>query len=125
METVQKFIQELMVIDITYAQDTTSMNKVPLCPFILAHLQPSNCIIPHMPLYLPSSPTYVFYLLYVLKETIPASQTTEYTAVFSMVFTGHLSRHPSLVGSRASIQFVEKVQANIAREKQRINELFL
>ena len=123
METVQRFIQELMVIDITHVQDTT--NKVPLCPFILAHLQPSNRIIPHIPLSLPSCPAYVFYLLYVLKETLPTSQSTEYIAVFSMIFTGPSSGHPSLVGSRASIQFVEKIQANVEREKQRINELFL
>ena len=124
METVQSYIQELLVIQVDDVEESSSPSRIPLCPFILGHIQPSSRIIPHVPLYIPNCPTYIFFLLYVIRE-IRSNSHNDYVAVFSVIYVGHTGRRPSLIGSRTSHYFVEQVQANVTRERERARELIL
>jgi hypothetical protein len=126
METVQNYIQDLHVIEITHTKGSqNAKHGIPLCPFIIAHLQSSNRIIPYVPLTIPSCPGYIFLLLYVLKETTVSNFNqihTEYTAVFSCILTGQ-GRYPSTIAAKASYSFVEQVRSNVLREKERARKL--
>jgi hypothetical protein len=131
METVQSYVQDLPVLEVTIdrRKDQSTRPGISLCPFILAHLQPSNRIIPLVPLTIPSCPAYRFYLLYVLKETTlfiyegNLTDHTAYTAVFSVFRTGHGTGYPILIGTKTNQAFVEQVRSNIQRERERARKL--
>jgi hypothetical protein len=129
METLQSYIQDLHIVEVARTPEAPPHNRIPLCPFILAHLQPSSYLLPHVPLHLPTCPDYSFYLLYVLKETTISSvlgaMTIDYIAVFSMIPTGLSNKYPTLVGARASYAFVEKVRASVQAERERANGLLI
>jgi hypothetical protein len=128
---VQSYVQDLYVIEVAREENLSPVaNGIPLCPFILAHLQPSNRIIPYVPLTIPSCSEYRFLLLHVLKETTTFSSGEEfidYIAVFSMIYIGLMnsitSQYPKLVGTRASLAFVEQVRKNVRTEKVRIQQV--
>ena len=125
METVQSYIQDLLVIDGTIDEDKAqgTKSKLPLCPFILAHLQPSNRIIPNVPLTIPSCPAYTCYLLYVIKEAqCTHNDLMGYTAVFS-IFRGN--NMPTLIGAKTNYSFVEQVRSNIIKERERARRLVI
>ena len=107
------YVHDLDIIHTTCKAGTPA--PVPLCPFILAHLCPQ--IIPHYPLYIQSAPDYVFYLLYVLKETItsPSAQpTTSYIAVFSM--TNIEQKTYITMGTSITVQTIDQINRNIQWE---------
>jgi hypothetical protein len=120
METVQSYIQDLHIVQVPRFEDV----KIPLCPFILSHLQPSDHILPHLPLFLPSCPGYLIFLLYALKEIppspIPTNQPQTHLVVFSVIFPEH--RCPSIIGSKVDQGFIERIRYNIREERVRTNQ---
>jgi hypothetical protein len=116
---VRDYIQDLHVAE-TIRQEGTQP-KVPLCPFFLAHLLPSNRIIPFMPLFIPTCPTYQFHLLYVIKETVtsPNGEYISWVAVFLLISLEQPTQ-PSLVGATVSQSFLTRVESNIERERDHL-----
>lgn len=125
METIQSFIQDLYIFDVEYQEGNgRSLHGVPLCPFILAHLQPSNRIIPHVPLTLPSCPEYFLILLYAIKETPNhPNLDPQYVLVFSLIHLGQTDKCPSLVGTKSCRGFIDQIQENVHKEKERVRRL--
>ena len=127
METIQSFIQDLYILEVE-CQDgnARSSHGIPLCPFILAHLQPSNRIIPHVPLTLPTCPEYFLTLIYAIKETSEPkanSTSSQYVLVFSLIHLGQTDKYPTLVGTKSCQAFIDQIQENVHKEKDRVRRL--
>ena len=118
------YIQDLTIAELPHVPpDTPTVN---LCPFIAAHLQPADYMIPYYPLQLPNT-RYIFRLLYVLKEDMEAPTVSgnfyQYTAVFLM--TGIPHNIPAIIGTRIDESFIAAVQRNVHRERARIHESYV
>ena len=109
---------------VSFNRNINAPLRIPLCPFILAHLEPRHHIAPLVPVYLPHVGGHFFYLLYVLKDTIMFSPEdpnphTQWVAVFVMVTYRY---PPTIIGTVISEAFVEQIQKNVKEQSKRLRD---
>jgi len=125
LTTLSEYVQDLILFEVGSSglNEFAPPPNITLCPFLLENLQPYERIIPHVPLYLNNCPGYVFFLLYVFKQTevISTASRDRWTAVFHLIHPGE--GRAALVGADCSIHFVHRVEVNIRTERLRIERL--
>lgn len=120
-ELVVSYVPEL---DTILVDDFDNPPYTGLCPFIAAHLEPSDRILPFHSLYLPTVPGYNFRLLYVLKGPYKeqhqqhTDDPNQYIATFLMNKPDR--RQPILVGTVVTFDFIKKVRESVVEERKKL-----